>query len=60
MPHLYLQLNPIQTGLFWPSVTGGGGRWGAPRTPLCIPGTNNARVMKFTHNDHLCTKKPHM
>ena len=24
-----------------------------------ISGTNNARVMKFTHNDNLRTKKPH-
>ena len=53
---LYVALfNPIQTGLFWSICDWGG----APRTPLCISGTNNARVMKFTHNDHLRTKKPH-
>ena len=56
---LAFYLNPIQTGLFWQSVTGRGGGGGAPRTPLCISGTNNARAMKFTHNDHLHTKKPH-
>ena len=48
-------LNPIQTGLFWSICDWGG----APRTHLCISGTNNARVMKSTHNDHLRTKKPH-
>ena len=47
--------NPIQTGLFW-SICDWGGLLGPP---LCISGTNNARVMKFTHNDHLRTKKPH-
>ena len=49
--------NPIQTGLYW-SICDGGGLLGPP-PPLCISGTNNARVMKFTHNDHLRTKKPH-
>ena len=48
--------NPIQTGLFWSICDGGGGLLGPP---LCISGTNNAKVMKFTHNDHLRTKKPH-
>ena len=48
--------NPIQTGLFWSICDWGG----APRTPpLCISGTNNATVKKFTHTDHLRTKKPH-
>ena len=50
-------LNPIQTGLFWSICDWGGGGLLGP--PLCISGTNNARVMKFTHNDHLRTKKPH-
>ena len=49
-------LNPIQTGLFWSICDWGGALLGPP---LCISGTNNARVMKFTHNDHLHTKKPH-
>ena len=59
LPMFYEEcLYPIQTGLFWSICDGGGG--GGPRTPpLCISGTNNARVMKFTHNDHLRTKKPH-
>ena len=52
---VHSQLNPIQTGLFW-SICDWGGLLGPP---LCISGTNNARVMKFTHNDHLRTKKPH-
>ena len=43
---------------FGQSVTGGGGG-GLLGPPLCISGTNNARVMKFTHNDHLRTKKPY-
>ena len=47
-------------GFFGQSVTGGGGGGGSSDPPpLCISETNNARVMKFTHNDHLCTKKPH-
>ena len=47
-------------GFFGQSVTGGGGGGGLLGPPLCISGTNNARVMKFTHNDHLHTKKaPH-
>ena len=50
--------NPIQTGLFW-SICDWGGGGGLLGPPLCISGTNNARVMKFTHNDHLRTKKPH-
>ena len=52
------RFNPIQTGLFW-SIFDWGGGGGAPRSPLCISGTNNARVMIFTHNDHLRTKKTH-
>ena len=55
-------LNPIQTGLFWSICDWGGGGGGSsepPRNPLGISGTNNARVMKFTHNDNLHTKKPH-
>ena len=61
------EFNPIQTGLFWSICDWGG----LLETPLCISGTNNARVMKisgtnnarvmkFTHNDHLRTKKPHI
>ena len=46
----------FRLGFFGQSVTGVGGLLGPP---LCISGTNNARVMKFTHNDHLRTKKPH-
>ena len=49
-------LTLFRLGFFGQSVTGGGGLLGPP---LCISGTNNARVMKFTHNDHLRTKKPH-
>ena len=49
-------LNPIQTGLFWSICDWGGGLLGPP---LCISETNNARVMKFRHNDHLRTKTPH-
>ena len=53
-----LLVNPIQTGLFWSICDwGGGGALLGP--PLCISGTKNARVMKFTHNDHLHTKKSH-
>ena len=52
--HILLTL--FRLGFFGQSVTGGGGLLGPP---LCISGTNNARVMKFTHNDHLHTKKPH-
>ena len=52
----YLSLTLFRLGFFGQSVTGVGG---APRTPLCISGTNNARVMKFTHSDHLRKKKPH-
>ena len=52
------QFNPIQTGLFW-SICDWGGGGGLVGPPLCISGTNNARVMKFIHNDHLYTKKPH-
>ena len=48
--------NPIQTGLLWSICDWGGG--GGPRPPHSIDGTKNARVMKFTHNDHLRTKKP--
>ena len=48
--------NPIQTGLFWSICDWGGGLLGPP---LFISGTSNARVMIFTHNDHLRTKKPH-
>ena len=48
--------NPIQTGLLWSICDWG---WGLLGPSLCISGTNNARVMKFTHNDHLRTKKPH-
>ena len=51
-------LTLFRLGFSGQSVTEGGGG-GVPRTPLCISGTNNARVMKFTHNDHLRTKKPH-
>ena len=40
--------NPIQTGLFWSICD----------PPLFISGTNNARVMKFTHNDHLRSPTP--
>ena len=56
LPMFYEEcLYPIQTRLFWSICDGG-----APRTPpLCISGTNNATVMKFTHNDHLRIKKPH-
>ena len=50
-------VNPTQTGLFWSIGDKGGG--GLLGLPLCISGTNNARVMKFTYNDHLRTKKPH-
>ena len=52
-PHVRLTL--FRLGFFGQSVTGGG----LLGPPLCISGTNNARVMKFTHNDHLHTKKPH-
>ena len=55
--HLFL-LTLFRLGFFGQSVTGGGGG-GLLGPPLCISGTNNARVMKFTHNDHLHTKKPH-
>ena len=48
-------LTLFRLGFFGQSVTGGG----LLGPPLCISGTNNARVMKFTHNDHLRTKKPH-
>ena len=51
----WLHFNPIQTGLFW-SICDWGGLLGPP---LFISGTNNARVVKFTHNDHLHTRKPH-
>ena len=53
-----VSLTLFRLGFFGQSVTGGGG--GALLgPPLFISGTNNARVMKFTHNDHLRTKKPH-
>ena len=52
----YFILTLFRLGFFGQSVTGGV-LLGPP--PLCISGTNNARVMKFTHNDHLRTKKPH-
>ena len=52
----YLTL--FRLGFFGQSVTGEG-VGGLLRPPLCISGTNNARVMKFTHNDHLHTKKLH-
>ena len=52
-------LNPIQTGLFWSICDWGGGGGGLLGPPLFISGTSNARVMIFTHNDHLRTKKPH-
>ena len=55
-PKFYNTLTLFRLGFFGQSVTGGGGLLGPP---LCISGTNNARVMKFTHNDHLRTKKPH-
>ena len=48
-------LTLFRLGFFGQSVTGGG----LLGPPLCISGTNNARVMKFTHNDHLHTKKHH-
>ena len=54
--HLF---KPIQTGLFWSICDWGGGGEGLLGPPFCISGTNNARVMKFTHNNHLRTKKPH-
>ena len=50
--------NPFQTGHFW-SICDCGGGGGSSEPPLCISGTNNARVMKFRHNDHLHTEKPH-
>ena len=53
MSHLTL----FRLGFFGQSVTGEGGGLLGP--PLCISGTNSARIMKFTHNDHLRTKKPH-
>ena len=37
--------NPIQTGLFWSICDWRGGGLLGP--PLCISGTNNARVIKF-------------
>ena len=49
------QLTLFRLGFFGQSVTGGG----LLGPPLCISGTNNARVLKFTHNDHLRKKKPH-
>ena len=52
---LKCSLTLFRLGFFGQSVTGGG----LLGPPLCISGTNNARVMKFTHNDHLRTKKPH-
>ena len=54
---LLIVLTLFRLGFFGQSVTGG---WllGPPPPPSCISGTNNARVMKFTHNDHLDTKKP--
>ena len=55
---LYTRLLTLfRLGFFGQSVTWGGGK-GLLGPPLCISGTNNARVMKFTHNDHLRTKKP--
>ena len=48
-----LTLFRLGLGFFGQSVTGGGGGGGLLWPPLCISGTNNARVMKFTHNDHL-------
>ena len=55
----FLMLTLFRLGFFGQSVTGGGGGGGGLLgPPLCISGTNNARVMKFTHNDHLHTKKP--
>ena len=50
-----IALTLFRLGFFGQSMTGGG----LLGPPLCISGTNNARVMKFTHNDHLYTKKPH-
>ena len=47
----------FRLGFFGESVTEGGG--GSSDHPLCIFETNNVRVMKFTHNDDLRTKKPH-
>ena len=46
-------LTLFRLGFFGQSVTGRGGSLDPP--PLCISGTNNARVMKFTHNDHVRT-----
>ena len=63
LTNLAFILTLFRLGFFVQSVTGGGGGRGggllAP-PPLCISGKNNARVMKFTHNDHLRTKKPHI
>ena len=58
MDSTLMHINPIQTGLFW-SICDLGGGGGLLGPPFWISATNNARVMKFTHNDHLCTKKPH-
>ena len=47
MPRINKPLTLFRLGFFGQSVTGGGGG-GLLGPPLCISGTNNARVMKFT------------
>ena len=56
-PERFFFLTLFRLGFFGQSVTGGGGDLLGP--PLCMSGTNDARVMIFTHNDYLHTKKPH-
>ena len=58
MLSVILNLTLFRLGFFGQSVTGGGGGGLLGPPPLSISETNNARVMKFTHNDHFHTKKP--